>query len=1499
MNKAFKVLWSRFRNSYVVASEATASRGKAGKAVKTAVAVAAALTMAGVAQAETTINNDSFGKVEDGKIDTTKFISGGDEEKINIQTTGSATNLLNALGSGDLSQILPALGTGNGVTLVGFAGGENFVDGGTKDILGRVGMQIPDIGRVSNHLSQFVSEKPSEANSKVEKVVSGNKDITIGGEESEPLMIASVGADRLINMGSSASIFGTSLTDGNYKGYEISLTRKGNVDLEVASGNLFGLVGGSSAINVSGLQLSMLPDTLGGINAELAAGSTSVTIDGKVGIDLSGSTNAAGVFTSGSAIALGGTANSTITEGSVLNISSGHSASDKLSGLTVGAFGGGLAVSTLNGEATATTQGQTQIHIGGDAVAVGTFGSGAALSTELQGTIWNAIKGLTIGNMQLGDNIHPSDLTDGFTEDNSPLLINGGTAKVVSGDIGITADGNSVTVALAGGGLAAASSGGNGGTAATSIETGNITITLGDENTPAFDDGNKVPLQETATALFDAVRDVLNNNVSIDGVLSLKDSVTTAVTDAQQKYQGAHVGTVGGSIVIARMPSDQANTTATAEAQSGIVTINLKGGYNVATLGGGMTIATGYHEAEGTYARSNVDSTTINIDGGDNVLVMAGGAAYATGNTVGMQEPSSSVESSSIVNGTAAVNVSGGSVDGIFGGGLAIDDTGAADANAFANVEGDVTITVSGGIVNAADPSPLDTAADGSSGGNNTPPSNGTYVDDTAKLLAKDKTKAAIVGGGIATGAGATAKVNGTVTINLQGQPETGAFDVNGNVYAGGAATLGGKAFVKEAVVNLNGSAVDGDIYGGGLVGSPRNNSFTGNAVEYEQASTKVEKVTINLNNGSVKNVYAGGYTYEGSTGVTNEVDTATVNLWSATKLTGNIDGTGATTSTLNLVDGYAFNPEGQTSTQTVTGFDVIESNGTTTGLDYAFADDKKTTKVLGTGAVEFASPSNANEKTLQVGDAAEGAGLAVITGEALGTDGNGFSGLTMQVDNGMLAFNTDGNTAEDVAASAPTTAAAKAYFTGTVNVGSNKVLVGNVDASTASTGSIYVGSNGMLIADASEKTEVNNSTTFADGATIHFAHVDEYKAKDEQGEDATVTITVSTGTDLSKVSTSVDNVLYQATLGDNNTYTFSERQDLASVGLDDTNTEFLKDLSGYTDTNAGAQYISQFLDETNTAVNNGNRSQQINAAMNLAAAAGVQTMAIDGTMMGIEAANKRASIINNFVDGGMLFAEISGKHSEVGGDSGFGEIEADMGGIVVGGEYTTNDWTFGALANLGTGSVDGNGDNSGVENDVDYYGIQAYAGKRFGMFNLVGQIGYLMTENDISQKTIGHNTADVDADVWTVGLRGEVRFDVSDNSRLVPYIGINYLRVSTDGYHTSAGVRVDDVDQNLWTMPVGVKFAGDMQTASGWTWTPSVDVAYIQAFGDDDVDADIDVGARGSATMDVWADSVARMKIGLMANKDNFGIGLEAGAGAGSDDFTEYFGQVRVDYRF
>lgn len=1494
MNKSFKVLWNRFRNSYVVASEATASQGKAGKAAKTVLtaAVVGAVALGGVATAKT-ITNDSFGS----DYSSTKFVSGNtqDGESLVIQTNGDARALLQAINQAikakDWDAIRGALGTANGATLVGLAGGQNYVDQTTVDSLNKFyslseaiskeqpGLVPESVGKILEKWNTLVVEgniKPLVGN------VTGTLHNAIGGNGSNPLLIATTAGDRLIN---ASLTYGEGAPGGNLKQ---EFVRTGDIITETQSGNLISFVGGSSSINVSGItgKASILGFIL---KAPTTAAETHVTVDGSTSISLGGTTSSAGLIGGSAAIALGGISSATVTGGSTITIATDTNY-EGYEGVSAGVIGGGLSAAVMGGESTTAVNGTTTIDIQKGLV-VGAVGGGAAVSGEISPIVDSVLNGALDkykNNLEFGENLEQ-----------------GGSATAISGDIAIKVGSESSAFGLVGGGLAAAQSmyDSTKGSSST-VTAGKVTIAIGDENAdPVFKGETPEEIANAKSEFFGKLHGVLDDLQSY-----LEDSESVGefdlVKDAVEALNkpGVTVGTLGGGMALAYQANNGASdfqTTSTADSSVSEVEINVLSGYNVGIFGSGLAAASAASVGEDTLnAVATVGSSTIALYGGETIGVMGGGIAYFTGtgepNTgIGAQAKTDTVNivvtrDPEAEEGSTEV----ASVDGIVGGGLAIDDTNplgedgnpVATKNAYSEV-GTVNIVADAGTINNLSFSAF--AGEGNDYPNDANATNPDFRDHVdAMAYAMEKQSAAIVGGGLASGIRAeNAETGGAhvgeVNITLGGEVKVGDSG-KANIFGGGIAVNGAHSSVKTVNITVAEQAeINGDIYAGGIA---QDGGYQGDPEYYEKSLSTVEKATIRILGGTVNgNIYAGGVV--SSAGNSQDqlseatVGTATIILGDADAFQGQlIDGTGADEANLTFaVSEYAFKDD-----QTVKGFDTITAGGKVSSLKYDFGDGgeaKTSTKVLG-GIVEFTSLANASGKELGIGDA-ESAGAAAINL----ADGESLSGLTMKVDNGFLALNSDAETAQKAIASAPTQAKASAYVTGAVDLENNKLLVGS-DVLEANNG-LYVGSSGMLVADAAGNTNVSGSTNFADGSSIHFVNVDEGQ-----------TVTIGSKGQEATVGTTVDNVLFKVAQ-DGNKYNFTQREDgeMGEVGLGDSDLGFLSDLKNHD--NPGADFISDFLDQSKTGVNNGNRGQQINAAMNLATAAGVQTAAIDGTMMGIEAANKRASIINNFVNGGVLFAEVSGKHSEVGGGSGFGEIEYDLGGLVVGGEYTTNDWTFGALANLGTGSVDGKGDNSKVENDVDYYGLQAYVGKRFGQFNLVGQVGYLMSENDISHSMIGSNTADVDADVWTIGVRGEVRFDVTENSRVVPYVGVNYLRVSTDGYRTSQGVKVDDIDQNLWTTPIGVKYAGDLKTASGWVWTPSVDVAYIPAFGDDEVDATTDVGAIGHTTMDVWSNSVGRMKLGITANKGNFGFGLEAGAAAGSDDLTEYFGQLRVDYRF
>lgn len=459
-------------------------------------------------------------------------------------------------------------------------------------------------------------------------------------------------------------------------------------------------------------------------------------------------------------------------------------------------------------------------------------------------------------------------------------------------------------------------------------------------------------------------------------------------------------------------------------------------------------------------------------------------------------------------------------------------------------------------------------------------------------------------------------------------------------------------------------------------------------------------------------------------------------------------------------------------------------------------------------------------------------------------------------------------------------------YLSGQVILTNASINVGETKAKNG----VNIGSNGKLIVDASVddgqegnlSTDVTGKITGEKGSTIHYVHVaDKGVVKVEHEGFTTVT---------------VDNLLYKVVKVENedNQYTFkiATGSELAGTGLEHFDGAALDGM-------ADNEVIGSLLDQANTAITSGSqREARLNGALNLAAAGGVQTAGIEAATMGIDQATKRAALTNVFKDGWTGFAEVTGTSLKMGGDSGALETKTELGGITVGGEYTMGDMTFGVMGNFGTGDVEGEGDNDGVKNDVDYYGVQGYAAKRMGQFNLVGQMGLMTTKNDVT--SADGDSADIDATIFTIGARGEMAFQLSKSCQAVPYVGLNYLRVATDGYNTAKGLSVDDMDQNLVSMPIGVAFSGNMDLASGWTLRPTVDVAYVHTFGDTDVEATTKFGAAAINTnLDVWSENVGRVGFGLEARKDALSFGGQIGGAFGDNDHREFYGQLNVKYLF
>lgn len=999
MNKAFKIIWNTARGGYVVASEMQRAHGKTSR-VKTAAAfaLAGALALSATVTAKT-ITNDSISEET-----TTKLIYGDGE--LNIETAGDLRQLAEALKTGKLDAIRAALGVGSNaagstVTLVGAAGGKQYIDDNTLEIL--------------DAAKSFKSELKSIYEKLVQQTVSTDKrpvvtengtQVIVGEKDQTPLVLGLTGADNVFNLGVSCSPSGiVSLVVPTLQSHAMEVNRKGDSEITAHSGNLLAVTGGSVALNVNGPVLQAGSGWLK-VTVPLAAPSTTATVDGSTTISLQGTTTSAAVFTGGSAIALGGEATSNVTGTSHLSIGTKASPAG-YEGMTLGAFGGGLSAATMGGTAASKVEKDTTVTITGG-MAAGVFGGGAAMAAEFDG-VWAGLKG------PLG---HYADYIDWKGD----TLLVAGTAETISRNVSLTVGGQAQTAGLAGGGLAVSSAGTDEAAAITKATVGDVEITLGDADGSSIDAAAKSQLVGGVKEVLTLAKKLTEGGLSDITLSGAQETLGKLVAP------NVHVGTIGGGAAIARTnPKLNQDSVAKSQAaaEAGNVTLNILSGYNVGTMAAGVALASGaLSTKDAVTATSSVKSTAVDVLGGENVLLMGGGGAYATGSN-GF---ASKVMAQANVEGTATLIVQNGSVDGLYGGGMAIDDTNSDAVNAVANTK-DVVIAVTGGEVNRANMGVILNTAHGNTPNSGLPPSNGSYAHESADLA--KTADAAILGAGVATGAGASVATE-TVKINLTGGT------VNGSVFGGGAATIGGSSKVTQAVITVDGSAVSGSVYGGGLAGSTNNSGYTGSEA-YSRAASSVETATVNLVSGSVTgDVYAGGYLYEGSNGAQSTVTEGTINLYSADVFQGQkLSGNGAQAAALNV---GRFSKDFE-KTVKLEGFTTITgSGGDLTNLEFSYGD--KTESTIAGGAFFFTGvePNAANRgKTLSIGsetapvvaafaDIANAGKVMVTAGSTLGL-GNGADLLSQTKRAAALTSNTPA-----------------VYASGNVNLTGSTILAGAGD---------------------------------------------------------------------------------------------------------------------------------------------------------------------------------------------------------------------------------------------------------------------------------------------------------------------------------------------------------------------------------------------------------------------------------------------------------------------
>ena len=250
---------------------------------------------------------------------------------------------------------------------------------------------------------------------------------------------------------------------------------------------------------------------------------------------------------------------------------------------------------------------------------------------------------------------------------------------------------------------------------------------------------------------------------------------------------------------------------------------------------------------------------------------------------------------------------------------------------------------------------------------------------------------------------------------------------------------------------------------------------------------------------------------------------------------------------------------------------------------------------------------------------------------------------------------------------------------------------------------------------------------------------------------------------------------------------------------------------------------------------------------------------------------------------------------------------DINLYGVALGGDYTlANGIRVGAMFNVGSGDVDGQGAGSNVSSDFDYYGLGLYAGYTMGQFSIVGDISYTAVDNDLEANTefaeIGKLETSLDSSNISFGVTGAYAFDTAAGVKVTPHVGLRYSYIDIDDYTVASkagAIGSYSADSlSVFSIPVGVTIASEFNAGS-WSVKPSFDVTLTGNFGDDENEGtfhwngveNIDCGLTSEifdnftygATLGVSAQNAAGISLGLSvgytgsSNVDDLGVSANA----------------------
>lgn len=755
-------------------------------------------------------------------LKSTKFAV-GQNGNLEIYSNGSVGYLLSDLQKDhSLSGIRKALSQHEKhgkdyVVLTGALAGQGRFSEGMRDIegaliLGGGMLKKPQLVKLGTTLGRVDTNDGTP--------IEGNTN-TIVGNENSPVVLGLVGGDMSVGFGKLDVKLGIKNgikveINSSVEKEDLQINRNGNSTVTINNGNVFGGAAGSTAISLGNISVySFIEHPKATLKADLKLnGNTTTIINGNTALNINNGANGAGLTAGGITAAIGGTSTSTVNGNSNIKVNSAVNG-DRLEGITAGLFGGGMAVSTLGGTASANTTGKTNVTIK-DGLSVGVAGGGLAFATDASQYLTNGTLGGKIdenGNFVVDkDGIPPITISG---------LKDGGTSTVKSGDIDVTLDGKTAAAVVVGNGLAVSHQNAPQGAKPTetdkistsTVEANDITVNV---NLTKKIDGDYIGENGVMTKvanLVEQLKNVVTPNQGTD-VKELIGSMQGAV--GVLKDGGIAVGVAGNGMAVA---ADKGVSTVTAAN----TTTNLNGGYIVGVLGNGIA-------ANNNWAKSTAEVTgksVVNIDGEDTEVIGVSGNGLAVYYGIGNYNGNLNFDGKALAQvKDSEINIKNGSADGVFGGGVAIDDSQLNTSNAEAITSGTSTINVTGGYVTDFGYEHL--------GAKKEITGNQDYKSYLNEVYALGD-GVAIVAGGVAAGNMAETHVENSV-VNISGGK------IEGDIIAGGIATRGAKSTVRNSTVNITGGEIIGSIYGTGKAAEAGTKS-----VVTEAGEATVENSVLNI----------------------------------------------------------------------------------------------------------------------------------------------------------------------------------------------------------------------------------------------------------------------------------------------------------------------------------------------------------------------------------------------------------------------------------------------------------------------------------------------------------------------------------------------------------------------------------------------------------------------------------------------------------------------------